>query len=144
MSTLAISAFGTLFKIGDGAVTETFTTIAELKNISGPSLSADVIDVTVHNSGTPWRRFISGLLDGGEITFDVHFVPQNATHSYSSGLLSDFVNRVKRNFQLVFPDAGVTTWTIPGIVVNFDMNADPADALLASVTVKVNGAPTLT
>lgn len=143
MSTLAISSFGTLVKVGDGASPENFTTIAELKKITGPAMVAGVIDVTVHNSGTPWRRFISGLLDGGEVKLDLNFVPQNATHSYSAGLLQSFVNRTKGNIQIVFPDNAVTTWTLPVIVVAFSMDADPAAALVAQVALKVNGAPTL-
>ncbi len=144
MSTLAISAFGTLVKIGDGASpTENFTTIAELKKITGPGIKAATIDVTVHNSGSPWRRFIHGLIDGGELKLDLNFVPQNGTHSYSSGLLSDLANRNKRNFQLVFPDSGTTTWLIPCIVTDFSTMEDPAGALEASVTLKVNGTPTL-
>lgn len=144
MASNALSAFGTLVRIGDGAVSENFTTIAELKSISGPSLSADVIDVTVHNLGAPWRQFISGLIDAGEINFDIHFIPQDTTHSYSSGLLNDMVNRTRRNFKIVFPDVGTTTWTFSGIITSFQMNADPADALTASCTIKISGQPTLT
>lgn len=144
MGTLAISAFGTLLKAGDGATpTENFTTIAELKKISGPSFQANTIDVTVHNSGSPWKRFISGLIDGGEITLDINLVPQNATHDASAGLLSDLTNRTHRNYQLVLPDGALTTWQIPGIVTGFQLTADPAAALDAQVKIKVNGAPTL-
>lgn len=143
MSSVALSAFQTLVQIGDGATpTEGFTTIAELRNISGPSMSADVIDVTTHNTSTPFRRFISGLIDGGEINLDINFVPQDPTHSYSTGLLSDFLNRTRRNFALVFPDEGSTTWIFPGIITNFETNSDPADVLMGSVTIKIAGPPT--
>ncbi len=142
MSSVALSAFSTMVQIGDGAATEAFSNIAELRNISGPSLTAETIDVTVHNTATPFRRFISGLLDGGEITMDINFVPQEPTHSYSAGLLADMLNRTRRNFALVFPDPGETTWIIPGIITSFECSADPADVLMASVTIKVSGPPT--
>lgn len=141
MATLAISAFGTLVKIGDGGSPENFTTVAELAKIDGPNMQANTIDVTVHNSGSPWRRFISGLIDGGELKLTINFVPQNATHNYSAGLLSDFVNRAKRNFQLVFPEG--TTWLLPTIITSFQTTSDPAGALTASVALKINGTPTL-
>lgn len=143
MASNALSAFGTLVKIGDGAVSESFTSIAELRTIGGPTLQADTIDVTVHNTSGPWRRFISGLLDAGEITFDLNFIPQEPTHSYSSGLLSDMVNRTRRNFKVVFPDSGATTWSMSCIITGFQMSADPGDVLMASVTLKISGAPTL-
>lgn len=140
----AISAFGTLLKRGNGQSPEEFVTVAELRNISGPSFQADVLDATVHNTATPWREFISGLLDGGEVTLDINFIPTGATHgaAQTGSILDDFQNRAQSNWQIVFPDAGGTTWVIPGIVTGFEMSADPADILGASVTIKVNGAPT--
>lgn len=140
----AVSAFGTLVKIGDGATpTEGFTTIAELRKVSGPKLKLETIDVTVHNTAEPWRQFIGGLLDGGEVTLDLNFIPTDGTHNYSAGLLSDMVNRVQRNFQIEFPDSGNTTWTFTALVTAFDMNSEPSSVLQATVTLKLSGSPTL-
>jgi len=142
MSSNAVSAFGTLLKIGDGATPENFTTVAELRTISGPTISADTIDVTTHNTPTPFRRFIAGLLDGGEVTFDLNFIPTETTPGYSAGILKDITDRARRNVQIVFPDASTTTWVIPVIFTNFEVSSDPADVLMASVTAKVSGPPT--
>lgn len=139
----AISAFGTLLKIGDGGSPETFTTIAEVTNISGPSLSMNTVDVTSHDSTDGWREFVGGLLDGGEVTLDINFIPTDPTHSYSTGLLNDMVNRTKRNFQLVFPDAGNTTWSFTALITAFEPSAPTDDKLSASVTLKITGKPTL-
>ncbi len=144
MASAAISAFGTLLQIGDGANPEVFATVAELRTISGPSLNADTIDVTTHNTATPFRRFISGLIDGGDVTFDINFIPQDPSHSYSAGILKDVVNRTARNLKIVFPDSGNTEWIIPVIFVNFEVSSDPADVLMASITAKVAGPPTFT
>lgn len=143
MASNALSAFGTLLKAGNGASPESFATIAELRTISGPTIKADTIDVTVHNTPTPWRRFISGLLDGGEVTFDINFIPTDDTHDYNYGILHLLVNRVRRNFQIVFPDAGSTTWLLPTITTGFQMSSHPAEVLMASVTLKVAGPPSL-
>lgn len=143
MASNAVSAFGTQLKIGDGAGSESFATIAELRTISGPSLNAETIDVTVHNTSTPFRRYISGLLDGGDVTFDLNFIPTEATHGYSSGVLADMLARARRNFQIVFPDTGTTTWLLPTIITGFEVSSDPADVLQASCTLKVAGPPTL-
>jgi hypothetical protein len=48
----------------------------------------------------------------GTVSFDLNFIPTNATQSHTSGLLRDFENRTKRNFKLVLPDSGSTTWAI--------------------------------
>jgi predicted secreted protein len=145
MSTLAISAFQTYLKVGDGESPEEFTTIAELRNVSGPSLSADAIDVTVHNTPTPWRKFISGLLDGGEVSLDINFVPTNATHTAATagGLVKTMTDRTELTYKIVFPDDSATEWSFPGIITAFEPSSDPADVLQASVTIKVSGPPTL-
>ncbi len=140
----ALSAFGTLLKIGDGATpTENFTTIAEVKDISGPSLELATEEVTHHSSTGGWREKIGTLLSAGEVTFDLNFIPTEATHSYSTGLINDMVNRTKRNFQLVFPDAGNTTWQFTALVTKFEPDEPVEGELGASVTLEVTGQPTL-
>jgi hypothetical protein len=102
-----ISAFGTALQIGNGGTPEAFTTIAEVINISGPTLSLETIDVTSHGSTDAWREFVAGLKDPGEITFDINFVPTGATHSYSTGLINDYDDRTLRNSSLFFQTAEV-------------------------------------
>jgi len=143
MGSNAIAAKGTLLKIGDGADPEVFTTIAEVMNISGPSLSMDAIDVTNQSSVNGWKESIGGLLDGGEITFDINYLPTDATHNATAGLINDMQNRTLRNFQLVFPDASSTTWSFSALITGFEPSADVSDKLTASVTLKISGQPTL-
>lgn len=139
----AVSAFGTFLKRGNGASPEVFATIAEVSSISGPSITLETIDVTTHSSGEPWRQFVGGLLDGGEVSFDINFIPTNATHGYSAGLLKDMTDRTQRNFQLVFPDNLATTWAFTGLVTAFECSEAIDDVIKASVTVKLSGKPTL-
>ena len=139
----AVNAFGTLLKIGDGGGGEVFTTIAEVQNISGPSLSLEMIDVTNHSSTAGWKERIGGLLDGGEVTFDINFQPTTSTHSYSAGLVKDMVNRTKRNFKIVFPDGSSTTWTFSAFVSKFQSKAPVNGQLSASVSLMITGQPTL-
>lgn len=144
MATAAINAFGTLLKTGDGATgVEAFTTIAEVQNISGPSLSLEMLEVTNHSSTAGWKERIGGLLDGGEVTFDVNFVPTNATQNYSAGLIHDMVNRTVRHCKVVFPDTGATTWAFSALVSKFVPKAPVNGELKASVTLMITGQPTL-
>lgn len=141
MASGAISGHGTLLKRGNGATPEVFTTIAEVASISGPALAQETIDVTSHDSTDGWREFIGGLLDGGEVSFDVHLIPTNATHD---NLWTDLSNRTLRNFQLVFPDGGATTWAFSALVTGFSTNEPIDSQLSASVSLKISGKPTLT
>ena len=142
MTTSALAGYGVLLKIGDGGGSETFTTIAEVKDIEGPELELEAKEVTSHDSGG-WREYISTLLTGGEVSFDLNFIPTHATHSYSAGLVRDLVNRTKRNFQLVFPDSGTTTWQFAALVTGFKPSGPVEDELSAEVTLQVTGQPTL-
>lgn len=115
------------------------TTIAEVRSISGPSMSAETIDVTNMDSGG-WREFITSLKDGGEVSFDCNFLPAAATHV---ALMQDFVDSVISEYSLVWTDSGTSTWTFDGLVTSFQPNAAIDDALTASVTIKMSGAPTI-
>jgi len=144
MASGAVSAFGTFLRMGDGASPENFATIAEVKSISGPKMSMDTIDVTNHSSGIPWREYMAGLSDAGEITFDVNFIPTSATHSASTGMLADMINRTRRNYQIIFPDTGHTAWQFLGFVTGFETGEEIDNVITSSVTIKVTGKPTFT
>jgi len=139
----AISAFGTLLKMGDGGTSESFTTIAEVSDIKGPKLSLDPIDVTNHSSAEAWREFVGGLLDAGEVSLSINFMPADATHDYSTGIISKLTDRGKHNFQMVFPDDGNTTWSFTALVTAFESSEPIDDKLAADVTLKITGKPTL-
>jgi len=139
----AVRAYGTLLQRGDGELAEVFTTIAELTDISGPTLDADELDVTSHSSVDGYREFIQGLKDAGEVTIEGNFIPANATQSATDGLLSDYDSGVVRNFQLVFPDTDTTTWGFSAIITAFEPSAPVEEVLTFTATLKVTGKPEL-
>jgi hypothetical protein len=143
---MTLAAFGTLLKLGDtDGGGGSYTTIAEVLDIDGPSMSADTIDTTHHSSASAARQHIISLIDAGEVSFEVNFLPQDATHDENSGLIYVFKNRKKRGFQLVFDPSGTPmTLTFVGSVTGFGPSAPVEGKLTASVTLKVDGMPTWT
>ena len=141
MATGATASYRTLLKMGDGATPEVFATIAEVKDIKGPKMKADTEDATSHDSTDGWKEFIPTLIEGGEVTFDIQFVPTGATHSYVAGLAKLLVDRTLRNFQLVFPDA--TTWVLPAYVTGFEPENTLKGISKADITLQISGKPTL-
>lgn len=137
--TTAISAFGTVLKVGDGGGTEVFTGVAEIHDMSGPGISLNMIEATHHLSPSAMREFVAGLKDLTELSFEIGFVPTEATHSLSTGFLKDWADRTKRNYEIVFPDTAVTTWGVSGFVTGFDIAAPLEDMLTAAVTIKLTG-----
>ena len=136
----AISSFGTFLKKGDGATpTETFATIAELGDIEGPDMSLATEDVTHHGSTGGWDEFIGTILSGGEVSAPINFIPSNATHDMVTGLQADMTNRTKRNFQLVYPDAGGNGYAFAALVTSFKPKAPVKGKLSADIKLKVSG-----
>jgi hypothetical protein len=136
---IATSGFGVKLQRGDGAVTEVFADLLEVKSISGPSMSAETIDVTHMTSPNNTREFLASLIDPGELTFDVNFLPGNTGHQT---LLEDMRDSVKSNYKLIFTDSPATTWSFTGYVTGVDVNAALDDVLSASITIKITGFPT--
>jgi predicted secreted protein len=142
MPSTAVRSFGTFLKIGDGASpTEVFTTIAEVRDISGPSIAVGTEEVTSHDSGG-WREHIPTIIEGGEVSFDLNFNAQ-ATQGFSSGsLYDDMVDRTLRNFQIVLPTSTAKTGAFKAYVTGFELSAPVEGVLTASLTLMISGAVT--
>jgi len=126
-----------------GGLAEAFTTIAQVRNISGPGMSLDVEDVTTHDSTGAWEEVVATVLRSGEVTLDLVWDPATPTHSNGVGLLAVMPRRATRNFKVIFPDAASTEWSFAAEVVNFEPDAPHDGALTASVTLKLSGEVTL-
>lgn len=161
MATSAIAAGGTLLKIkweetGSGA-TSGYDTIAEIVDITGPSLSSDTVDLTSHDSFSGeggWEEHAATVLRSGDVTFDINYVPTNDTHSTYSGnttpgsgaapgLLYIMENKTAETFQLEFPDTTGTTWDFSALVTGYEPAMPHDGSLDASVTLKPTAQPTL-
>lgn len=119
----------------DGA--ELFSNVAEVKNIGGPNMSSTVIDVTNTDSLDNTREFISSWIDPGECSFTVNFLPNKLSQQ---ALVTDMVNRTRRNFKLEWPDAPATA-EFAGIITGFSITNTLDAVVEASVTVKITGFP---
>lgn len=118
--------------------TEIFTTIAEVKSISGPNMSSTVIDVTNMDSSDNTREYISSWIDPGELSFACNFLPGNTGQQ---GLVEDMQDRVRRNFTLTWSDTASTVCTLSGLVTAFGITNQLDAALEANVTIKLTGFP---
>lgn len=137
----AIFGLGTQLQAGDGLVPQAFTTIAEVRSISGPSMATDIIDVTSHESQFGVREFKAGLIDPGELTFDLAFQPGEPTHGARAGLQKDQVARTIRTYHLVFPNTVGFTWAFLGIVTGMPFTFPTDEVIASSVAIKVTGLP---
>ena len=134
------SAFGmTLKRGGTGG-----TAIAAITNISGPGLSLDTEDVTSHDSTGGWEEVIGTILRSGEVSIDIVYDPNAATHKNAAGgLLADLVSRTAQTYAITFPSTAAVSWTFSAFVTGFEPSASVDGALTATATLKITGQPTL-
>lgn len=139
MPTQAISGYGTLLKRGDGGAPETFTTVGEVRSISGPSMETDEADVTTHSSAASgsFKEFIMTLIDAGSIEFETNYVPSDPTHI---GIRQDCLARTKRNWQIVLP-GGIQTISFSAYVKSMPYEFPTDDAITQKISLRITGAP---
>ena len=118
------------------------TTVAQVTNVSGPSLSLDTVDVTTHDSTGAWEETVGSILRSGDLTIDIVYDPADNTQdgTETGGLVYRYKNKVRSAFSIVFPDTASTTWSFDGEITGFEPGAPVDGALTASVTVKPTGA----
>jgi predicted secreted protein len=134
-------AYGTLLQFGNGASPETFTSLAEVNNITGPGMSRELPDATHMESPGGWREFIGGLKDAGEITVECNHLPNNVTQDASTGILSFFASGATKNWQMVFPTSPPITWGFEAVISAFEPDFPIDDKMMLSITLKVSGQP---
>lgn len=82
-SITAYAGTGSLLKVGDAASPEVFTTVANIKDIGGITLTRTVLPTGTHNfasTSSGFDDFILGLKKSGSIPLKLVWDPNNATH----------------------------------------------------------------
>jgi len=96
----AILGYGTLLERGNGATPEVFTAIAEVLDINGPNRSRDFEDVSHMQSPDGYDEWLPKLKSGGELAFDLHFLP---FHASQDALNDDYESGRKGNYRIRWP-----------------------------------------
>lgn len=112
----------------------TYATIAEVTNIEDAGIECTVIDVSAHDSLDGWSSKIPTMLGTTAMRLSLNHVPDHPTHDGTTGLWFLMVNRIRRPYLLVLPDAAKTTWWYSGWVTMDQDNAAMAAALTSQVT----------
>lgn len=117
------------------------TNIAYIKSVGGPGLSLDIEDVTTHDSTDAWEEVVATILRTGQMTLDLVYDPNAATHSAAAGLLDYVENKKLAYFAVTF--LGGYIWYFSAYVVSFEPSAPVEGALTASCALKITGKPIL-
>jgi len=114
-------------------------TIGNIISVSGPDQSRDSIDISTMDSTTKWREFIPGMLDAGEITFDVNY---DGSDGGNANVLSGAIAEATEAWTITFPDT--STWVASGFITGLGHAIPFDDKITQSVTIKFTGVPVYT
>ena len=108
--------------------------IADIVSINGPGMARDTVDVTTLSSTGGYREFITGLRDGGTLTFEVLF-----SKTGYQALKTDFENDSAQAYSIELPDTDNTIIGFNGLVTDFPVTIPLDDKVSVSVTIKITG-----
>jgi hypothetical protein len=133
MTTQAQTGFGTLFQIDDGA--GTYTTVAEVVNITAPDSNLNTTDATHMESDDGFSEAIPTLLDSGEASLDLNFIPGSASQK-----MLDDAHFAKRRalFRIILPGA-LKRCQFAGYVTKVGRSFPHNDKMVKTVAIKATG-----
>ncbi len=137
---------GTTLEIGadtTGATapgSDTFTTVSQVKSMSGPNFDKPLVEVT--NLASSAKEYIGGLTDTGNLEIVCQF--EDGDTGGQDALRGDAqASGNVRNFRVTFPDTGATVLDFKGEVVSYAFGSVEAEsAVEATISVKLSGAVT--
>lgn len=133
----AMLGYGTKLLLGDGGSPQAFAEIGEIVDGPDDEDSADLVEVTNHQSPNRRKEYIGDLIDGGEITLTCNYIRTHATHDRATGLLG--LIGQKRDFVLIEPGA-VTGELWPCVIMSVGRTHPvQGGAMQMSVTLKKAG-----
>lgn len=137
---MAVSGVGTQLRRWNASASPVaaFESIAEINNITGPTLTKDFIETTALDTIGGYRTFIAGFKDAGTLSFDINF-----TRTVFEQMLTDYEASSAVNYELVLPDEDNTTIEFSGFVTEVPLSIQPDDKVTASITIKITGAPSI-
>jgi predicted secreted protein len=134
----ALLGYGSVFEIVSDSSPDLFVAMLEVKSITPPSAKVDQVEVTHMQSPGRYREFISGLIDSGETSFDMNFIPGNTSDQRIFELLNLPTGAIRRRAcRLSFPNG--RTWAFDAEVTGYEPDVPFDDAMTSTVTMKVSG-----
>lgn len=133
--------YGTIYEIWDKSLgVPAFVEVAEVINVTPGEATADRVDATHMQSPNRRREYISGLIDNGEASFEINWVPGSNTDVMLRELFEsgDVVEH-----RITFPGAAPrVTVTYDASIIGFSKAIPIDDRMTATITVAVSGAET--
>lgn len=124
---------GVKFKRYGGA---SYVDVANVMDFNGPSSTKETHDVSTFDN-SKYRTFITGLIDGGDVTFTLVYTSQG----YDL-FKTDFESNTSVSYQVVIPSSGSSlakTLTFEGNVTALPLAVPLDDKMGLDITIKISG-----
>ena len=115
------------------------TTIPCVQSFDGPGMTTPIIDVS-DLSDTARNKISSALFDGGQITTNVFFEPDNAVHD---AIADAVIAGTSAAIVVTFADAGTTTYSFNAFATELTPSGSTGEVLTTSITFDVDGTVTI-
>jgi predicted secreted protein len=117
---------------------DVLTELSEILAVALPNSQVEDVEATHMKSANRRREFVAGLIDDGEGTVEMNYVPGSATDILIRAALDDGVTR---DYKVVLPVADGSTWEITGdcIVKGYERNVPIDDRMTATMTIRFTG-----
>jgi predicted secreted protein len=121
------------------SASDVLTQLSEIISVALPNSQVEDVEATHMASANRRREYVAGLIDDGEGTIEMNYVPGSATDVLIVAALADGETR---DYKVVLPVADGSTWEVTGdcIVKGYERNAPIDDRMTATLTVRFTGA----
>lgn len=131
--TNAMSGVGVQFHRWNGSH---WDSISEITSIKGPGMKRETIEVTNIDSVGGWKEFIAGFREAGTLSLSMNFSRGNLDL-----FMEDFASDDEQYYEIVIPDAQITTIEFSGMVTELPLSITAKDAITNDVTIQITGMP---
>ena len=138
--TQAMIGFGSTFSIADSNSSPfDWIDLGEVTDITPPSATVDQIDVTHMTSPGGRREFVPGLIDPGECSFTLNYIPGSAGDVVLLAILAADPADRARSCRIIYPNGYSDVFT--GVIQSYQPTVPTGDKMTAEVGFKVSGNP---
>lgn len=124
--------YQTTFGIFNGTI---YVPVAEVTNATPPQYSRDAIEATHMGSPNAFREYIPGLLDAGEATIEINYIPAPVDPIITA------MRAGLGQFRITYPNN--TTSTFGGVITSYNPETPMDGKLSATITIKVTSIPVM-
>jgi len=135
-ATAAKLGYGSIFQIQNLSLV--YEDLGEVFNITPPSNTVDQVDVTHMTSPNRRREYIDGLIDPGECSFEMNYVPGSPSDIILLGILNTAPGTDRsRNCRIIYPNGIQDTFLAN--LSTYEPAVPTDDKMTAAVTFRVTG-----